>query len=243
MKERQLQRLTSKIVQQVVPNKIDTILLPVGTVEAHGAAALGTDNFIPESLCEYLADKIDALIAPTVNYGITKSLYGHAGSITIETDNFISYLLDILKSFTDNKFKKVIIINGHGGNNSALREIAQKYYRMSLTKVAVIHWWEVCGEMTREFYGEHGGHGGIDEAAMVQAVDETLVDKSVYEEDMAYYYHPGANVYPIPGSILLYKENEGIPDFDAAKSKQYQSKVFTKVEELLKLIIKRWEKI
>ncbi|MCP4633407.1 MAG: creatininase family protein, partial [candidate division Zixibacteria bacterium] len=104
MKQRELQRLTTKDIQQIVPTKIDTILLPVGTVEAHGASALGTDNFIPESLAEYLADKIDALIAPTVNYGITKSLYGHPGSITVETDNFINYILDILKSFSDNKF-------------------------------------------------------------------------------------------------------------------------------------------
>ncbi len=97
--------------------------------------------------------------------------------------------------------------------------------------------------MTKEFFGEHGGHGALDETAMVQAVDESLVDKSVYEDDMAYYYHPGANVYPVPGSILLYKENEGFPDFDANKSRQYQAKVFAKVEELLKLIIKRWNKI
>ncbi|HHI02709.1 MAG TPA: creatininase family protein, partial [candidate division Zixibacteria bacterium] len=61
--QRQLQRLTTRNIRKLVPDKIDTILLPVGTVEAHGAAALGTDNFIPESLAEYLADKIDALIA------------------------------------------------------------------------------------------------------------------------------------------------------------------------------------
>ncbi len=241
--QRQLQRLMTRDIRKLVPQKIDTIILPVGTVEAHGAAALGTDNFIPESMAEYLADKIDALIAPTVYYGITKSLYGHAGSITIETDNFIKYILDILKSFSDNKFRKVIILNGHGGNNSALRDVAQSFHKKTLTKIAVIHWWEVCGEMTKEFFGEHGGHGALDETAMVQAVDESLVDKSVYEDDMAYYYHPGANVYPVPGSILLYKENEGFPDFDANKSRQYQAKVFAKVEELLKLIIKRWNKI
>ena len=243
MMQRQLQRLTTRNIRKLVPDKIDTILLPVGTVEAHGAAALGTDNFIPESLAEYLADKIDALIAPTVSYGITKSLYGHPGSFTIETDNFIKYVMDILKSFSDNGFEKIIVLNGHGGNNSALKEIAQRFCRMTHTKIAVIHWWEVCGEMTREFYGEHGGHGALDETAMVQAIDESLVDKSAYEDDMAYYYHPGANVYPVPGSILLYKENEGLPDFDADKSRQYQAKVFAKVEELLKLIIKRWEKI
>ncbi len=243
MKQRQLQRLTTRDIQQVVPDKIDTILLPVGTVEAHGAAALGTDNFIPESLAEHLADKINALIAPTVNYGITKSLYGHPGSITVETDNFIKYVQDILKSFSDNKFARVIVLNGHGGNDKALGEIALRFHRQTLTKIAVINWWDICRELTQEFFGEHGGHGANDEASMVQAVDESLVNKSLYDDDMAYFYQPGAKIYPIPGSILLYKENEGIPEYDAAKAKQYQAKVFAKMEEFLKLILNRWEKI
>ena len=243
MKQRHLQRLTTKDIQQTVPDKINTILFPVGTVEAHGAAALGTDNFIPESLADYLADKINALIAPTVNYGITKSLYGHPGSITVETDNYIGYMLDILKSFSDNKFAKVIILNGHGGNDKALGEIALRFHRKTLIKIAVINWWDICRDVTQEFFGEHGGHGANDEASMVQAVDESLVNKALYDDDMPYFYQYGAKIYPIPGSILLYKKNEGIPEYDAEKAKRYQAEVFAKMEQFVKLILNRWEKI
>ncbi len=81
--ERQFQRLSWKHIKELVPGKIDTLIFPVGTVEAHGAMALGTDNFIPESIANHLADKINALIAPTVNYGITRSLYGYPGSVTV----------------------------------------------------------------------------------------------------------------------------------------------------------------
>jgi len=241
--QRELQRLTTVDIQKLVPEKLDTILLPVGTVEAHGASALGTDNFIPESIAEYLADKINALIAPTVNYGVTKSLYGHPGSITVETNNFINYMLDILKSFSDNKFAKVILLNGHGGNDKALAEIALRFHRQTLTKIAVINWWDICRDMTTEFFGEFGGHGAVDEASMVQAVDDSLVNKSLYDDDMPYFYQPGAKIYPIPGSILLYRENEGIPDYDADKAKKYQAKVFEKMEEFVKLVLDRWEKI
>jgi len=243
LKQRELQRLNVVDIHRIVPGEIDTIILPIGTVEAHGAAALGTDNFIPESIAAHLADKINALIAPTVNYGITKSLYGHPGSSTIDTRNFINYVLDILKSFHDNKFSKVIILNGHGGNNSALKEVAQTFFRTYLVKIAVLHWWEICGDLTKKFYGEHGGHGALDETAMVQAIDETLVDKTAYDKEMAYYFHPGANVYPVPGSILLYKENEGFPNFDADKARQFQARVFTKVEHLVTQIIAKWNKL
>jgi len=241
--QREIQRLTWKDIKKLVPGEIDTVILPVGTVEAHGAAALGTDNIIPESISAYVADKINALVAPTVNYGITKSLYGYPGSMTISPTNFKNYIDDILKSLYDVGFKKVIIMNGHGGNNSALKDAAHGFYATYKVKTAVIHWWEMCESLTVEHYGEQGGHAGLNETAMVQAIDESLVDKSLYDKEMAYYFRPGADVYPVPGSILLYKENEGYPDFDADKARQFQRKVFKKIEEFIRYILNRWDKI
>ncbi|RME29732.1 MAG: creatininase family protein, partial [Candidatus Zixiibacteriota bacterium] len=48
--ERELQRLNWLTVQKLVPKEINTVIFPVGTVEAHGSSCLGTDNFIPETL-------------------------------------------------------------------------------------------------------------------------------------------------------------------------------------------------
>lgn len=241
--ERELQRLTWKNIKELVADKIDTVIFPVGTVEAHGAAAIGTDNIIPQSLAEYLADKINALIAPVLNYGITKSLYGYPGSITIRPAVFENFVGDIFRSFKDSGFKKVIVLNGHGGNNATLKAAAQQFFYDCRIPVAVIHWWQLCGDLVKEFYGEAGAHAGLDETAMVQAVDESLVDKSQYDDRMIYQFQPGADVYPVPGSILLYVENEGLPDFDATRAKEYQKKVFAKVEEYVKFIISRWDQI
>lgn len=240
---RELQRLTWKNIGELVPEQIDTIIFPVGTVEAHGAAALGTDNLIPESIADYLAEKINALIAPTLNYGITKSLYGYPGSITIQAPNFQACIKDILKSFYDIGFEKVIVLNGHGGNTSALKSAAQEFFYIYRIKIAVIQWWQLCAELAEEFFGEAGGHAGNDETAMVQAIDENLVDKSLFDYDMPYFFRPGANIYPVPGSILLYKEDEGLPDFDSEKARQFQQKVFEHVEEFIRLVLARWEKI
>ncbi len=241
--QRELQRLTWKHIKELVPDNIDTVLFPVGTVEAHGAAAIGTDNIIPQSLAEYLADKINALIAPVLNYGITKSLYGYPGSIAIRPANFESFIGDILHSFKDTGFRKVIILNGHGGNNTALKSAAQEFFHDCRIPVAVIHWWQLCDDLVKEFYGEAGAHAGLDETAMVQAIDESLVDKSLYDDNMPYHFQPGADVYPVPGSILLYVENEGLPDFDVNKAREYQKKVFNKVEEFVRFVISRWENI
>ena len=241
--EREFQRLAWVEIQKLVPNEIDTVLFPVGTIEAHGAAALGTDNYIPESMAAYLAEKINALIAPTVNYGITKSLYGYPGSMTVRPETFKQYIFEILISLKDVGFKRIVILNGHGGNNSALKEAAQEFFRDYHIKIAVIHWWELVVDTSTKFFGERGGHAAQDEASMVQAVDDKLVKKDLYDKEMAYYYRPGGDIYPVPGTILLYKEGEGYPDYDLKKAREFQKVVFAEVEEFIKHILQRWDRI
>ncbi|TET94781.1 MAG: creatininase family protein, partial [Candidatus Zixiibacteriota bacterium] len=86
--ERELQRLSWLKVREFVPSTIDTILLPVGTVEAHGSACLGTDNFIPEAIALGVAERLNALVAPTLSYGVTRSLYRYPGGITINPKTY-----------------------------------------------------------------------------------------------------------------------------------------------------------
>jgi len=242
MMERVLQKLNWIKVKELVPASIDTILLPVGTVEAHGSSCLGTDNLIPETISGAIAERIDALVAPTVNYGITKSLYRYNGSITITPETFGLYVRDILDSLTDIGFKNIIVMNGHGGNNAILKTVAYQFHRDKKANIAVVHWWELCGEMTKEFFGHQGGHAGTDETAMVQAVDPNLADKEVYNDELAYYVRQGADIYPIPGSILLYREGEGYPNFNIEQAKEYKDKVVTTVGDFVEMVISRWRK-
>lgn len=240
--ERELQKLNWQTIQNLVPKQINTIILPVGTVEGHGSACIGTDNYIPETIAEGIAERINALIAPTVNYGITKSLYRYNGGSTIKPETFQLYIRDILDSLADNGFKNIILMNGHGGNNTALKTVAYEFHKERKTNIVVVHWWDLCGEMTREFFGHHGGHAGTDETAMIQAIDEKLVDQKMYDEELAYYFRPGADVYPIPGSILLYKEGEGYPNFNLEQAKEYSDKVIEQVGDFVEMVIGRWKK-
>ncbi|HWR81968.1 MAG TPA: creatininase family protein [Candidatus Deferrimicrobium sp.] len=238
--ERQLQRLTSPRVAQLVPSSIDVIILPVGTVEAHGAACLGTDNVIPEALALRVADRINGLVAPTVSYGITRSLYRYPGGITLKPDTYASLVRDILSSLSDIGFKHVFIINGHGGNNAALKETAANFHAEHKSNIAVIHWWELCQTLTEEFFGHAGGHAGTDETAMAMAIDPRLVEPEIYTPDMAYQVRAGADVYPIPGTIILYKPGEGYPEFDLTKSREYFERVASAVGEFAELVLARW---
>ncbi|MGB2770065.1 MAG: creatininase family protein, partial [Candidatus Zixiibacteriota bacterium] len=101
---------------ELVPQKIDTVLLPVGTIEAHGVTNLGTDVSIPLFICEKISDDLKAIIAPPVYYGITRSLYSYPGSLTVSSSTFENYLTEIMLSLGKKGFSRVVVMNGHGGH-------------------------------------------------------------------------------------------------------------------------------
>jgi len=240
--ERHLQKLNWMSVGELVPDRIATVILPVGTVEAHGSSPLGTDDLIPEMIADGIAERANALVAPTINYGITKSLYGYPGGSTIRPATFELYVRDVLDSLARTGFKNVVVMNGHGGNNASLKTVAFDFHVAAGCNIAVVHWWELCAAMARDFFGHAGGHAGTDEAAMVQAIDPALFDRSADDPELAWWVRPGADVYPVPGSILLYTEGEGRPEFDVEKARQFRARVIDLVGDFVAQVLARWEK-
>jgi creatinine amidohydrolase len=241
--QRELQKLNWLDIARLVPDEIDTVILPVGTVEAHGSSCLGTDNYIPETIADGIADRVNALIAPTINYGITRSLARYPGAFTVNPSTFQDYVRQVLDSLADSGFRNIILLNGHGGNNTDLKTVANQFHHEKKANIAVVHWWHLCAEMTEKFFGHTGGHGGTDETAMVQAIDPVLASEKLYDPESAYYFQPGADVYPVPGSILLYKEGEGYPEFDLNRARQYRQKVVEAVGDFVEMVLSRWRKL
>jgi creatinine amidohydrolase len=227
----------------LVPKKIKTVLLPVGTIEAHGVANLGTDVSIPLFICEKIADALGAIIAPPVYYGITRSLLAYPGSLTVSPSTFESYVTEVMLSLAEKDFSRIVVINGHGGHFGELRNAAVRVHREKQAKVAVIHWWILCEELTKEFFGQSGGHAGLDENAAVLAIDSKLVKKAKYKKEMVYSIKNGMQCLPAPGSILIYKEGEGFPEFDQKKAKAYMNKVITMIKDELLVLFARWAKL
>ncbi len=238
-----LEELTWREFADLVPTQTDLVFLPVGTIEAHGAAILGTDNVIPISIGENLAERFNALLAPCVHYGITRSLYGWPGGLTIKPEIFRDYLLEIMTSFAHKKLRRVVIVNGHGGNNSVLKEVAHTAFDRSGLKVAVLHWWEICSDITEEVYGGPGGHGGLDETGFAMSIKPEYGKADLHDTDAIYRFQRGADIYPIPGSVLLYDpEGRGAPDFDVEKGKQLAAKVKQRLGDFLEGVFAKWAK-
>ncbi len=88
---RDLDALNWMDFDRLVPEKISTVLLPVGTLEAHGVVNNGADNTVPAAMARDLAPRVDALVAPTISYGITTSLSAFPGSFRISPEVFKAY--------------------------------------------------------------------------------------------------------------------------------------------------------
>jgi creatinine amidohydrolase len=241
---RELERINWMEFREWVPAKIDTVLLPLGTMEPHGVTANGTDIVIPVTMAREIAPRLNAMIAPVVPYGFTGILDAYPGCFTIPENVYREYVRSVLVGLARNKFRNIILLNGHGGGQTAiLAALVQAVGRETGTRMLTVNWWSYCSDVCQEVFGEDGGHAGNTETAYMLAVDPELVQKKRYAGPKMATMIPAANTwaaYPFPSSILLYKEGEGYPEFDLAKAKLYFKKVNDKVARLIEETIDKW---
>lgn len=241
---RELKRMNWMEFGDWVPAKISTVLLPLGTIEPHGVTANGADILAPVAMAHEIAPHVNAMIAPVIPYGFTGTMDAYPGSFTIPEDAYRAYVRAVLVGLARNKFRNIIMLNGHGGGQTAiLSALAQEVGRETQTRILAVNWWSYCSDVTKEVFGEDGGHAGDNETAYIMAIDPRLVHKGRYKPEMASAI-PAPNTwaaYPFPSSIMLYKEGQGYPKFDLAKAKVYFAKVNDKIARLIENTIKKWD--
>jgi creatinine amidohydrolase len=241
---REMDRINWMEFADFVPDKINTVLLPTGTLEPHGVVNNGADNTAPTAMAKVIATELNALIAPTLNYGITGSMAAYPGAFQITEEAYAPFIRDILKGLAKNGFKNIIILNGHGGGQTAvLQKVAGEVANELGIRTLVINWWSYASDVTMEVFKEDGGHAGLNETAYIQAIDPTLVHKEKYNADMATAYPKTGtwSAVPFPSSIGLYQEGQGYPNFNEAQAKEYFQKVNAKVAGLIKETIRKWD--
>ena len=240
---RDLERINWMEFKEVVPAKVTTVLLPLGSLEAHGVTANGTDIMTPVAMANDIAARANAMVAPVIPYGITASLGAYPGGLTMPDDVYRGYVRAVLAGLARNKFKNIILLNGHGGNSAALNAVAAEVATETGVRTLVVNWWTFCSDVTLEVFGEDGGHAGDNENAYMMAIDPSLTHPERYKPELAMPNAPSGawTAFPHPSSIMLYKEGQGYPKFDAAKAKVYFQKVNDKIAKLVLDVVKRWD--
>jgi creatinine amidohydrolase len=242
---RELERMNWMEYREWIPGKIQTVLVPLGTMEAHGVTANGADILAPVAIAKQIAPKVNAMIAPVIPYGVTGGLDAYPGSFTIPEEAYRPYVRAALAGLAKGKFKNLILINGHGGGQTAiLSSIAQEVGREAGVRVLVINWWSYTTDIAIEVLGSEGGHAGDNETAFMQAIDPALVHKGRYTGPEMTTANPAAgtwSAYPNPSTIGLYKAGQGYPLFDEVKARTYFTRVNDKVAALIAETIRKWD--
>ncbi|MFH1728783.1 MAG: creatininase family protein [Pseudomonadota bacterium] len=121
--------------------KVDIALLPVGAIEQHGPhLPLDTDSFDANYLANEVANSCSdpkPLVLPLIPYGISYHHDDFPGTISISNRTLSNLVYDIGISLVKNGIKKLIIINGHGGNTPSLNYAAQQLNKKTKAFVCV----------------------------------------------------------------------------------------------------------
>src|SRR5258705_10774307 len=93
-------------------------VLPLGSTEQPAYLSLSVDSILAERLAVEAAEPLGVPVFPVLAYGITPYFRAFPGSITLRVETYLSVLRDILDAIAEHGFKRILIVNGHGGNTS-----------------------------------------------------------------------------------------------------------------------------
>jgi creatinine amidohydrolase len=145
--------------RKLIKSKKPTVIIPVGSLEQHGAhLPITTDSDIVTEIASRLAKKCGFIVFPTISYGVSEE---HSPLFNTSID--LSRLLqNILLSLSENEIKSVVILNGHHGNE---RSIPDDWYSMD-AKLRVYSYWRF---MEHEF-----DHAGFVETSLMLAISDKV---------------------------------------------------------------------
>jgi len=181
-----IEDITSDKASKII-GTIDTLILPVGTLEAHGPhCSVAADVIVPVKMAQEIeklaGDRV--YIAPIIPYGHTWHLKDFPGSHDIPGEILSEYVFQVLKGFYSTwKIKYAVILNGHGGNDESLALAAEKAASMGL-KTIVLDWWS-GGFLTalEKVVPDMDGHAGEGETSLVWNVGEKYVDAKIIPKE------------------------------------------------------------
>jgi creatinine amidohydrolase len=116
-------------------------VLPLGSTEQHSALRLTVDCILPERVAAEAAAPLGVPVFPVVAYGVTPYFREFPGSISLRVETHLHVVRDILDSMAHTGFRRILIVNGHGGN-SAVQQFAQEWAADHVDcRVKFHNWW------------------------------------------------------------------------------------------------------
>ena len=117
------------------------VILVLGACEQHGYLSLMTDTKIPLALAEAASKESDVVVAPPVNFGCSPYFLNYPGTISLRVHTYLDLVEDILRSLYGAGFRKILILNGHGGNTPVRTHLVELLNELPDLQIRWYAWW------------------------------------------------------------------------------------------------------
>ena len=147
-----------------IKQKKQIAIIPVGSIEQHGPhLPISTDSDIVTEISLRFSKKINGILLPTINYGISDEHFPFF-NLSVKKSTLSKMLDDICESLIENGISRILIINGHYGNLDSLKDFERK--KKKSRKIKVFSYWKY---MDREF-----DHAGNVETSIMLAISKNV---------------------------------------------------------------------
>jgi creatinine amidohydrolase len=131
----------------------DRAVLPLGSIEQHAYLSLAVDALLSEAVAVDAAEPLGIPVFPAQPYGYTPSYMAFPGTMTLKLQTLLAVLADLIGSLHHHGFKRVLVVNGHGGNNGAASLVHELVAQHPGLSIRWHNWW--AGPKTMGFVREH----------------------------------------------------------------------------------------
>ncbi len=120
----------------------DRLIIVIGACEQHGYLSLLTDVLIPQALADAASQQTGVMVAPNINFGCSPYFLEYPGTLSLRLTTLMDLVEDIIRSAHRQGFRRILLLNGHGGNDGVRSRIHELANEMEGLMVAWYAWWQ-----------------------------------------------------------------------------------------------------
>ena len=119
----------------------DRAVLPIGSTEQHAYLSLAVDAILAERVATEATEPLQVPVYPVINYGLTPNFVEYPGTVTLKLSTLCAVITDVLDGIARAGFRRITIVNGHGGNSPAHGAVFEWLDRHPGCQVKWHNWW------------------------------------------------------------------------------------------------------
>lgn len=159
-----------------------TLVLPLGSTEQHAHhLPARTDAAIVQAIAfrsaALAAEHIPVLVAPTLPFGCAHHHLPFGGTISLTTSTYIDLVCELVAGLTGEGFRSIALLNGHGGNDAAIRVVVDRvvHEQRDDVHIAAASYWAIAAPVLQSRGFDSPGHAGNFETSLMLALEPELV--------------------------------------------------------------------